>query len=50
MQLIAPQFLGVALVGRATEKGSKIPHRANISSLRVSGETADRHILDHALA
>jgi hypothetical protein len=50
VQLIAPQILGVALVGRAAEKGGKIPYRANISSLRVSGETTDRHILDHALA
>ncbi len=48
--LVAAQILRLGLIRRAAEKGREIPYRRDVSSLGASRETADRHVLDHALA
>jgi hypothetical protein len=50
MMLEAPQVLLIRLVRRAAEKGREVSDRCDVSSLRASRETADLHVLDHALA
>jgi len=50
VQLVAPQVLGACLVWRPAEKGGEILDRANVAILSLRRETADRHVVDHALA
>jgi hypothetical protein len=50
VHLEAAQVLGCGLVGGATEEGGEGLHIADIVMLRLGGEAAHGHVLDHALA
>ena len=50
MQLVAPQILHAGAVGRAPKEAGKLAHRANVVALRLVGEFAHAHVVDHAPA
>ena len=50
LQLMAPQILRRCLVRRTVEKGREVPHRADVSALRLGRKTTDLHVLDHTPA
>jgi len=50
VQLVAPQVLDARRVGRAPKEAGKLAHRAYVVALRLVGELAHPHVVDHALA
>ena len=50
VQLKPSHVLGRRRIGRAAQEASQSPHGADIGNLRLVGELAHPHVLDHALA
>ena len=50
VQLEATQVLGGGGVRRAAEEGGELAHGADVALLRVLGELAHAHVVEHALA
>jgi len=49
VQLIAAQILGAGRVGRVAQESGEVPDGTDVSTLRLGGELAHPHVLDHAL-
>jgi hypothetical protein len=50
VQLVTAQILYAGGVRRAPQKTGKLAHRANVVALRLVGELAHAHVVDHAPA